>query len=145
MNMEYDRILTPTDGSAPSNLGVDRAVDLADRFGATLHALYVVDERDRPGNWDVVVERQEAAGEAALEEAGKRGGAAGIEVQKHLRRGTAAEEILAFAEDADVDLIVMGTAGRSGVDRFLHAGSTTERVIRGATVPVLAVPPDREG
>lgn len=144
MNAEYDRILTPTDGSAPSNLGVDRAIDLADRFGATLHALYVVDERDRPGDWDIVVERQEAEGEAALEEAGERGAAAGIDVQKHLRRGTAAEEILAFVEGADVDLIVMGTAGRSGIGRLLHAGSTTERVIRKTAVPVFAVPPGRE-
>ncbi len=141
--MEYDRILTPTDGSVPSNLGVDRAIDLADRFGATLHALYVVDERDRPADWDIVVERQEAAGETALDDADERGEAAGIEVHKHLRRGTAAEEVLAFVEEADIDLIVMGTAGRSGVDRLLHAGSTTERVIRGTTVPVFAVPPDR--
>lgn len=142
--MEYDRILTPTDGSDPSKLGIERAVDLARRFDATLHALYVVDERDRPGDWDIVVERQEAEGEAALDDAGERGAAGGIDVQKHLRRGAAAEEIIGFVEEADVDLIVMGTAGRSGVGRLLHAGSTTERVIRETAVPVFAVPPNRE-
>lgn len=141
--MEYDRILTPTDGSDPSTLGVDRAIDLGRRFGATVHALYVVDQTARPGDWDIVVERQEAAGEAALDDAGERGAAAGIDVEKHLRRGNPAEEILAFADEADVDLIVMGTAGRSGIDRLLHTGSTTERVLRGASVPVFAVPPDR--
>jgi len=139
--MEYERILAPTDGSAPSNRGVDRAIELADRFGSTVHVLYVVDRGSRPGDWDIVVERQEARGEAALDDAGERADAAGVELEKHLRRGTPDEEILAFVEEADVELIVMGTHGRSGIDRIRHAGSTTERVIRGATIPVFAVPP----
>ena len=140
--MLHDRILAPTDGSDPSNRGVDRAIELADRFGATVHALYVVDQSSRVGDWDVVVERQEAAGEAALDDAADRGEASGVEVERHLRRGTPAAEILASVEGFDIDLIVMGTHGRSGIDRIRHAGSTTERVLRGASVPVFAVPPD---
>ena len=140
--MAYDRILAPTDGSDPSTRGVDRAIELADRFGATVHALYVVDQSNRAGDWDVVVERQETAGEAALDDAAERGEAGGVEIERHLRRGVPAAEILAFVEGVDVDLIVMGTHGRSGIDRIRHAGSTTERVIRGASVPVFAVPPD---
>jgi len=140
--MPHDRILAPTDGSDPSNRGVDRAIELADRFGATVHALYVVDQSSRVGDWDVVVERQEAAGEAALDDAADRGEAIGVEVERHLRRGTPAAEILASVEGFDIDLIVMGTHGRSGIDRIRHAGSTTERVLRGASVPVFAVPPD---
>jgi nucleotide-binding universal stress UspA family protein len=140
--MAYDRILTPTDGSDPSTRGVDRAIELADRFGATVHALYVVDQSNRAGDWDVVVERQETAGEAALDDAAERGEASGVEIERHLRRGVPAAEILGFVEGVDVDLIVMGTHGRSGIDRIRHAGSTTERVIRGASVPVFAVPPD---
>jgi len=138
--MAYERILAPTDGSDPSNRGVDRAVELAEQFGATVHALYVVDQ-GRAGDWDIVVERQEAEGESALDAAAERADAAGVEVEKHLRRGAPAEEILDFVAEADIDVIVMGTHGRSGIDRIRHAGSTTERVIRGATIPVLAVPP----
>ena len=140
--MLHDRILAPTDGSDPSTRGVDRAIELADRFGAAVHALYVVDRSNRAGDWDVVVERQEAAGEAALDDAADRGEASGVEVERHLRRGTPAAEILASVEGFDIDLIVMGTHGRSGIDRIRHAGSTTERVLRGASVPVFAVPPD---
>ena len=132
--MSYDRILAPTDGSDPANRGVDRAVEMADRFDATVHALYVVDQANRAGDWDIVVERQESEGEAALD-------AAGVELERHLRRGTPADEILEFVAAADIDVIVMGTHGRSGIDRIRHAGSTTERVIRGASIPVLAVPP----
>ena len=64
-----------------------------------------------------------------------------VALEWHLRRGTPAEEILESVAAADIDLIVMGTHGRSGIDRIRHAGSTTERVIRGASIPVLAVPP----
>ena len=141
--MPYDRILTPTDGSDPSNRGVDRAVEMADRFDATVHAVYVVDRADRAGDWDIVVERQEAEGEAALDAAAERADAAGVALERHLRRGTPAEEILESVAAADSDLIVMGTHGRSGIDRIRHAGSTTERVIRGASIPVLAVPPGK--
>jgi len=138
--MVYDRILAPTDGSDPSNRGVDRAIKLAEQFDAAVHALYVVDQA-RAGDWDIVVERQEAEGESALDAAAERADAAGVELEKHLRRGSPAEEILEFVAEADTGLIVMGTHGRSGIDRIRHAGSTTERVIRGATIPVLAVPP----
>jgi nucleotide-binding universal stress UspA family protein len=141
--MSYDRILAPTDGSAPSNRGVDRAVEMADRFDATVHALYVVDQANRAGDWDIVVERQESEGEAALDAAAERADAAGVELERHLRRGTPADEILEFVAAADIDVIVMGTHGRSGIDRIRHAGSTTERVIRGASIPVLAVPPGK--
>ena len=138
--MTYERILVPTDGSDCADGGVDRAIELAAAFDAAVHALYVVDEA-RAGDWDVVVERQERAGETALDDAGRAGAEAEVDVSKHLRRGHPDEEILDFVADEGSDLIVMGTAGRSGFDRIRHAGSTTERVIRGATVSVLAVPP----
>lgn len=142
--MECDRIVAPTDGSPPSRWGVERAIDLADQLDATVHALYVVDQSRRPGGWDIVVERQEAAGETALDDAESRGAAAGVDVEKHLRRGHPANEILAFVDEADIELIVMGTHGRNGINRLKHAGSTTERVLRGATIPVLAVPPEED-
>jgi len=139
--MPYDRILVPTDGSSCATRGVGRAVELAEQFGADVHALYVVDRGGRAGDWDMVVERQEREGEAALEAADELGQEAGIDVQKHLRRGHPDEEILEFASETDVDLVVIGTHGRSGFDRIRHAGSTTERVLRGASIPVFAVPP----
>jgi len=143
--MSYRRILAPTDGSDPSNRGVDRAIELAEQFDATVHALYVVDQASRAGDWDIVVERQEAEGESALTAAGDRADAAGVDVERHLRRGAPADEILDLVAEADIDLIVMGTHGRSGIDRIRHAGSTTERVIRGAAIPVVAVPPGEPG
>ena len=139
--MSYDTIVAPTDGSDPAEAGIEHAVELAAALGADVHALFVVDEGDRPGDWDVVVERQEAAGEAALDAAFGIGADSGVAVERHLRRGRPAEVIVAFAAECDADAVVMGTHGRSGFDRIRHAGSTTERVLRSASVPVVAVPP----
>jgi nucleotide-binding universal stress UspA family protein len=60
-------------------------------------------------------------------------------VRIELREGVPYEVILAFAASDEVDLIVLNTQSRSGIDRAL-LGSTAERVVRGATVPVLSIP-----
>ena len=63
---------------------------------------------------------------------------AGIDAVTTVRHGKPPEEIVQYANDADVEMIVMGTHGRSGVDRHLM-GSVAERVVRTAEVPVLTV------
>ena len=68
----------------------------------------------------------------------------GCSAEPHLRRGAPSEEILSAASAYEADLIVMGTAGRSGLSRLLHPGSTAERVIRGSRLPVTVVPPDSD-
>lgn len=135
----YENILVPTDGSDPSFLAAEHAVDIAARYGATIQALFVVDQQGAVGHWDVVVEAAEAAGERALDTVESLAEEAGVAVEKHLRRGRAHEEIIDAARDYGVDLIVMGTYGRTGFDRFVSAGSTTERLVRITRVPVLVV------
>jgi nucleotide-binding universal stress UspA family protein len=112
--VSYDVVVAPTDGSNPAEAGPERAVELARALDAN---------RSRP------VRRRRIGADA------------GVAVERHLRRGRPAEAIVAFAAECDADLVVMGTQGRSGFDRIRHAGSTTERVLRSASVPVLAVPP----
>ncbi len=63
----------------------------------------------------------------------------GVDVERHLRRGTPSEEIVDAAADYAVDLIVMGTQGRTGFSRIATAGSTTERVVRLTAIPTLVV------
>ncbi|MFB6267202.1 MAG: universal stress protein, partial [Halodesulfurarchaeum sp.] len=140
--MDYQTILLPTDGSQCAGAAIDRAIALADRYDASLHALYVVDQGiGTLSEWDFVVERQEEEGETALDEVGRRAAAADVPLEKHLRRGVPEDQILDFVGDHDVDLVVMGTCGHQGLERLQHAGSTTERVIRASPVPVLVVPP----
>lgn len=141
----YPTILIPTDGSPCASRAVEHGIDLASNQDATVHLLYVVDSSRGPeSSWDVVVERMEAEGESALDEAADLAESAGVPAERHLTRGRPSEEICQRATDYDVDLVVMGTCGHSGLERLLQPGSTTERVIRECRCPVTVVPPDME-
>ncbi|NHX36153.1 MULTISPECIES: universal stress protein [Halolamina] len=135
----YARILVPTDGSDHGQLAAEHAMDLADRFGGAVDALFVVEEAGPSGHWDFEVEKQEAAGERALDAVAAMADERGVVLERHLRRGTPAEEIVDAAADYGVDLIVMGTQGRTGFSRIATAGSTTERVVRLTEIPTLIV------
>lgn len=134
----YDRILHPTDGSDASNRAVDHALELAGTYDATLHVLSVVDTDAFAAldGIDLGTIRDQRA--EAAETIADRAEEAGVDVVTAVRDGTADDEILAYAEEADIDMIVMGTHGRSGVGRVL-LGSVTEAVVRRATVPVVTV------
>ncbi len=136
----YDRILLPTDGSEAGNRAVEQAVGLAAETGATLHVLFVVEDIPyAPEMMDDTVEAQlREIGEAAIEEIQAKADEAGVEVVEALEEGAPHDGILQYADDEGIDVIVMGTHGRSGLDRYL-LGSVTERVVRTADVPVLTV------
>lgn len=138
----YSTVLVATDGSDCADAAARHAIDLADRYDATLNVLYVVD-RTYPAmaEFDPVVERREEEGEEALESVRADAGRRGVEAEVSLRRGKPYEEILGYAHHNDVDVVYVGTKGRSPVERLAHAGSTTERVVRRTHVPVVAVPP----
>lgn len=136
----YDRVLFPTDGSDVAELATDHAIAVAERFDAPLHAFYVVDTTiDATDAYDssVAVEELAAAGEVQIEDVRDRAEDAGIAVTTAVEEGQPVETIVAQSRPGDV--LVLGTHGRTGIDRFL-VGSTTEDVIRSADVPVLAVP-----
>ena len=134
----YDEILCPTDRSGGSDAAVEHACYLAELADARIHALFVVDETIAGADgWDAVVEREEERGENALDAVAAAGAERGVPVERHLGRGRPHEEILDAAGDYAVDLIVMGTHGRTGVGRFLAAGLVAERVVRHSEAPVL--------
>ena len=135
----YENVLLPTDGSTGVERAIEEAVGLASASGARLHALYVVE----PLYWaDVnaerLVEALEEEGEAATGAVAERAAAAGVDCTTAIERGYPSEAILDYADEHGVDLIVMGTHGRRGLSRML-LGSTAERVVRLADVPVLTV------
>jgi nucleotide-binding universal stress UspA family protein len=137
----YDRILVPTDGSEGTRGAVAHAIDIANAYGASLHALYVVDE-DVGVDSAVVgtLDALEDAGERAIDDVVQQAEAAGIgTVEGTVASGTPHRAVLDYADEHDVDLVVMGTHGRTGLDRYL-LGSVTEKVVRLSEVPVLTVP-----
>ncbi|ESS03376.1 MAG: universal stress protein UspA related nucleotide-binding protein [uncultured archaeon A07HR67] len=137
----YDDILVPTDGSPASDAAIDHAIDLADRYGARLHALYVVDGSaysTLEAGSEVVIDALESEGEQATERVADAAAVAGVETTTTVTSGTAYRAIREYADERAIDMIVMGTHGRKGLDRYL-LGSVTERVVRTADVPVLTV------
>jgi nucleotide-binding universal stress UspA family protein len=139
----YDDILVPTDGSDPAAASFEHALEIADRFDATVHALYVVEAEAIAHEAPELPlgrlrETLRDEGETALDGLASLASDRGVEVSRALVEGVAADAILDYAAETGVDLIVMGTHGRRGLDRFL-VGSVTERVLRRADAPVLAV------
>ncbi|SHH45576.1 universal stress protein [Halobaculum gomorrense] len=135
----FDTIVVATDGSDSVSRAVAVALDLAERFDAAVHALYVVDSGEVDSSPEAVREQMRNA----LQE---RGGEAIVDVQKRagrdvtavVREGRPANEITDYAREIDADLVATGTRGRHGENRFL-IGSVAERVVRTCPVPVLTV------
>lgn len=136
----YDHILVPTDGSNGTRGAVEHAVDLATTYDATLHTVYVVEtdlgiDFSVPGTLDAL----EEAGENAIAEVIQQAEAGGVEtIEGVVAQGAPHRVVLEYVDEHDVDLVVMGTHGRTGLDRYL-LGSVTEKVVRLSDVPVLTV------
>lgn len=144
----YDRILIPTDGSEQASAAIDEGIEMAKQHDATVHAVYVVEPiplgrypsgMEAAGKeWGDVVDEQKGEGEQALATIAERGEAAGVDVVESIEYGKPSQEIIEYVDEHDVDAIVMGTHGRSGVDRLV-IGSVAEKVVRKSEVPVLTV------
>ncbi|ESS04169.1 MAG: universal stress protein UspA related nucleotide-binding protein [uncultured archaeon A07HR67] len=132
----FERVLVVTDGEETGDAAVEAGIDLAATHDASVDALYVVDTTEA---WDMVVERHERAGEAAVEEAEARGRERDVDVEKWFRYGTAHEEVLEFADAHDVDVVVVGSARPTGLDRLIRPETLPTRLQRGGSVPVLVV------
>lgn len=142
----YDEILVPTDGSRAADRAVEHAIDLAKQYDARLHALYVVDANaysTLEAGTDVVISALEEEGEEAVSDVADRAEEEGIETATEVITGTVHRSIIEYADDNDVDLIVMGTHGRRGIDRYL-LGSVTEKVVRTADMPVMTIRMEEE-
>ena len=139
----YDHVLLPTDGSEATLAATAEAGRLASLSGATVHVLSVADTRNRFESpsaglateaWDQAEhERAEAAIDDAIDALPD-----GVPTERVVREGIPKTEVLDYADEEQVDVVVMGTHGRTGLDHYL-IGSVTERVVRESTVPVLTV------
>ncbi len=137
------RVLLGTDLSPTSLLATDRAFDLAQRLGADLLVVSVIDPSDlrqqagrTGGRWDEVRDRRQAAAQELV----ARGRAMGVAVSFLVWTGDPGESIVSAAEAESVDLVVVGTHGRGTIGRLL-LGSVSDHVVRNAPCPVLVVRP----
>ena len=122
-------ILAATDFSAQSSQAFEAALSLADHFRARIHVFHVAADASE----------QEIA-KAKLEEAVTAEQIEGVEVVRSVSVGQAAAEIVKYAQREKIDLIVLGTHGRSGLAR-VFTGSVAEAVVRTAPCQVLTIGP----
>jgi nucleotide-binding universal stress UspA family protein len=139
----YDDILLPTDGSEGIEQAATHAEALAERFDATVHVLSVVDTRNRfesPASGLSAEAWKEAEGDRA-EHAVETTVAAlspALAIQTEIVEGVPKTAILDYIESEGMDMVVMGTHGRTGLDHYL-IGSVAEKVVRRSPVPVVTV------
>lgn len=144
--VEIKKILCAVDFSDMSKKIAEYAATLASSLGAEVVVLYVAPSLSQYVGFHVppasietfvgeIVSGAEKTMEVFLQENFE-----GLKAKGIVKTGYAAEEILDLAEEEKVDLIVMGTHGRKGIDRILF-GSVAEKVVKGAKMPVLTVRP----
>ncbi len=147
----YKKILLPTDGSEYANKAAKHAIWIASLNGAELIVLNVIETSSLVGlpAEDLIVRIKEMLKEEGrksldkisnLAKEGKIEDECHSEVKLNLKteEGSPADIIIKTIQKEDVDLVVMGTSGKHGLDRFL-LGSVTENVVRSAPCPVLVV------
>lgn len=143
----YQKILLPTDGSEASERAGEYAISTANLSGADIIVLNVIDtdylnslpQQDLREKMD---EQLREEGKEAVEKFEKKieneqcaGNCKNIKLITMIKKGKPEEVILKTADEEGVDQIIMGKSGKHGIEKFI-VGSTTERVVRRAKVPV---------
>ncbi|WP_336133948.1 universal stress protein [Natronomonas amylolytica] len=139
----YDSVLLPTDGSDNASEALEHAIGAAEAYDADLHIASVIDRRvvlaAESEDKDEVQAELAADAEDAVAELAERAEDAGLDVTTATPDGVPHREILSYAEEAGIDLLVLGTHGRTGREKRLNLGSTTERVVKATDRPLLVV------
>jgi nucleotide-binding universal stress UspA family protein len=141
--VQFKNILFATDFSAAAGAAVPFATELARRYGADIHALHVrptaVNPLVSPVAWRSLEEAAQLEDEQHRKELAN--AFTGIEPDILIKEGDLWPNLAALIEEKNIDLIVMGTRGRSGITKFV-LGSTAEEILRRVACPVLTVGPN---
>jgi len=137
----YDNILIPTDGSERSEPAVEHALKLAETYDAKIHALYVVETKATyiltVGLDDEEMDEYREYGEETVSDVVERAREHGLDGRGVVKTGKISEEITEYAEENDIDGIVMGRQGHGSLEKYL--GSTAEKVVRMTEIPVTVI------
>lgn len=143
MKDEPSRIMIAIDGSKASKNATDFGIKFAGQYSAKVYAVYVISvtayEKVYLGDWSSeALQAFDKAAHIATSSAVEKAKSAGLESEPFVLKGNAAEKILEFADTHGIDMIVVGSLGKSGIERFA-LGSVSEKIVRHAKVPVLVV------
>ncbi len=147
----YRKIMVATDGSEHVRKAIATAIEIAKMSGAKLYAVYVMANDEFSVSYPKNVELETTLvnylkneGKEATTYVENSGKAESVEVESVILEGSPAHELVNFAEENDIDLIVMGTHGKNAIERFL-LGSIAENVVRHSKKAVLVVRGKRTG
>ncbi|NLZ29917.1 MAG: universal stress protein [Methanomicrobiales archaeon] len=139
----FRKILVAIDGSEPANRALEAAIEEAGMWNAEVHVIYVVESGlfsslPMDNTLEIIYSVLQKEGEEILESARVKADAANVPLTTYLRQGHAGSQIVSLAEDLGVDLIILGSHGKSGVDR-LFLGSVTDYVVRNSSITTTVV------
>ena len=129
----FEKILVPTDGSEYADRAVEVALGLARELGTRMVALHVLDEK-----LILPLEVLEEEGRHILEEVRRRGEEIEVPVDEIILFGNPRQDMAKIATKSGADLMIIGTHGRTGVEKLL-LGSVAENALKTVKVPVMLV------
>jgi len=129
----FEKILVPTDGSEYADRAVEVALGLARELGTRVVALHVLDEK-----LILPLEVLEEEGQHILEEVRRRGEEMEVPVDEIILFGNPRQDMAKIATKSGADLMIIGTHGRTGVEKLL-LGSVAENALKTVEVPVMLV------
>lgn len=141
----FKQILVAIDGSKISDRALETALEEARVWKAQVHVVYVVEtglfsSLPMDNTWEVMYSMLEKEGNEALLEAKKQGELRGVKVETQIRQGHAGNEIVTAGGKLGVDLVIVGSHGKSEVDRLL-LGSVSSFVVANCKMNVMVVRP----
>lgn len=135
----YQNIAIPTDGSEGAHHAAGHGLAIADAFDATVHAVSVIEDSGAEQRDQLRTSPEELAREA-VESIEDRAIQHGVDVQTETLSGMPKETLLIYFEENAIDMAVMSTHGRTGIEQIVF-GSITEEIVRNSPIPVLTVRP----
>jgi len=151
ITIDYKKIMIATDGSDCANLAIEKGMELARLSGGTVYAVYVMSTAylptmdssayffvDTNPSWESIREALKNQGQQAVNYIKKLGETKGIKVESILLEGYPSDELIRYAEENEMDIVVMGTLGKTGVNRIL-LGSVAGNLVRHSKIPVMVV------
>jgi len=146
--VDYKKIMIATDGSDCSRLATDKGIELARLSGGTVYAVHVISTAYLSMNgdyfmgmnpyWESIHEALKKQGQQAVDYIKGLGKIKGIKVESILLEGNPSEELIRYADEEKMDIVIMGTLGKTGLDRLL-IGSVAGNLVRHSRVPVMVV------
>jgi len=146
----FEKILIATDGSKHSDRAAEAGIEMAKLYSSAVTALFVMDIGKEYGPLGDLISKVaddliagirsnlQDQGEKATKKVEEMAKMADIAVTRKITEGYPAEDIIRVAKEGDMNLIVIGGIGATGLERFL-LGSVADKVVRSSNIPVLVV------